>query len=149
MKRIVLLGVLLLAPLATAAPNDPDVRIDPHADAIMRRMSDYLSSLKTVRLHAESASDLVTPAGQKIQFVVAQQMTMKRPNAFRSERQDPNVDATVRYDGKQLSVYGKRTNYYAVAPMPPTLTAALDVARPAMASRRPQPTSSSRTRTAR
>jgi hypothetical protein len=122
-------ALLLLPTMASAAPNDPDVRIDPRADAVMHKMSDYMSSLQTIRLRTESTTDYVTPGGQKIQSVAAQQMTVKRPNGFRSERQDPIVDATVRYDGKELSIYGKRTGYYAVAPMPPTLTAAIDVAR--------------------
>lgn len=132
MRRIAPLAaalLLLLPTLASAAPEDPDVRIDPRADAAMHKMSDYLSALRTVRLQAESTTDFVTAKGQKIQNVATQQMTLKRPNAFRSERQDPMVDATVRYDGKELSIYGKRTGYYATAPMPPTLTAAIDTAR--------------------
>jgi hypothetical protein len=124
------LATALLLPLgALAAPNDPSVQIDPRADAAMHRMSDYLSSLKSFRFHGSSVSDMVTPEGQKIQFVVDQRVAVKRPNHFRSDRQDPLVDATVRYDGRKFSVYGKRTRYYASVPAPARMSEAIDVLR--------------------
>jgi hypothetical protein len=130
MKLGVSLTALLLLPMAArAAPPDHDVRIDPRADAAMHRMSDYLGSLQTLRVHTDSATDSVTPQGMKVQFVAGQNMTLERPNRLRTDRLDPIADATIRYDGKQLSVYGKRTHYYAIAPMPATLDATLDAAR--------------------
>lgn len=130
MKLCISLTALLLLPIAArAAPHDRDVRIDPRADAAMRRMSDYLGSLHSFRVHADSSADSVTPEGLKVQFVAGQNLTLERPNRLRAERLDPIADATIRYDGKELSVYGKRTQYYATVPMPPTLDATLDVAR--------------------
>jgi hypothetical protein len=136
-----LFAVALLAPLAAAAapedrsnepnehaaneraaPNDrrgaPNDRIDPRADAEMRRMSKYLSGLKSFRFHADSMQELVSTEGEKIQFLADQKIAMRRPNHFRSDREDPLVDATLRYDGKRISVYGKRTGYYATAAAP-------------------------------
>jgi hypothetical protein len=123
------LAMFLVPVAAVGAPQDPDVRIDPRADAAMRSMSDYLTSLGSFRFHGSSVTDVVTHDGQKIQVVAAQNVELKRPNRLRTERQDPRMDAVVRYDGRQLSVYGKRTGYYATAPMPPRIDDAVDVAR--------------------
>jgi hypothetical protein len=130
MGRTVLLTVALLSPLAaTAAPTDPDVRIDPRADAALRRMSNYLTSLESFRFRGASVTDLVTPEGQKVQAIADQRVAVKRPNRFRAERQDPAVDAVMRYDGRSFSIYGKRTGYYATAPMPARMSDAIDTLR--------------------
>src|SRR4051812_22550848 len=108
------MSFLLLTPLvASAAPQDPDVRIDPRADEQMHKMSDYLSHLKAFRFHASSSEDRVSTEGQKVQLLADQDVAVKRPNKLRTDRVDPRMDATLRYDGKQLSVFGKRTGYYA------------------------------------
>jgi hypothetical protein len=128
--RIAWLSAALLLPLGTvAAPKDPDVRIDPRADEAMHRMSNYLTELKSFRFRGSTVADMVTNEGEKIQFVIEQKVAIKRPNHFRSERQGPLVDATVRYDGKSLSVYGKRSGYYAIVPAPPRMTEAIDTIR--------------------
>jgi hypothetical protein len=124
-----ILAVALIAPLARAAPNDPDVRIEPRADTELRRMSDYLASLKSARFDATSVTDLVARDGQKIESVAEQKVAVRWPDRLRTDRQDPRMDATVRYDGRQVSVFGKRTGYYALAPAPPNITDTLEVMR--------------------
>jgi hypothetical protein len=130
LARLAAVTAIVLAPfVASAAPTDSDVRIDPRADASLRRMSNYLTSLESFRFHSTSVTDLVTKDGQKVQSVAEQQVAIKRPNFLRSDRQDPVVDATVRYDGRTISIYGKRSGYYAIAPMPPRMSDAVDVLR--------------------
>jgi hypothetical protein len=128
--RTALLTAAVLAPLAAvAAPTDENVRIDPRANAAVRQMSDYLTHLQSFRFRGSSVTDMVTHEGQKVQTVVDERVAIKRPNRFRVERRNPIIDATVRYDGRSLSVYGKRTGYYATAPMPPRLRETIDVLR--------------------
>jgi hypothetical protein len=128
--RIAVMTASLLLPLAAAAaPTDPNVRIDPRADSAVRHMSDYLSGLQSFRFRGASVTDMVTPEGQKVETVADQRVAIKRPNRFRTDRQDPLVDATVRYDGRMISIYGKRTGYYATAPMPPNMSDAVDTLR--------------------
>lgn len=129
-RQIATVVAIALLPMgAVAAPTDAGVRIDPRADAAVRRMSDYLSGLHSFRFRATSITDLVTPEGQKVQSVAEQHVAIKRPNQFRTERRDPKADVIVRDDGKTLSVYGKRTGYYATAPVPSRLGDAIDVVR--------------------
>jgi len=129
MKRLALWTALLLLPLAAAAaPNDPEVRIDPRANDAVHRMSNYLSGLKSFRFHGSTVTDLVTKEGQKIQFVVDEKVAIKRPNRFRGERSGLG-DATVRYEGKSLSVYRKGSGYYAMVRAPARLGETMDLMR--------------------
>jgi hypothetical protein len=128
-RSTVFASLLLLGASVWAAPNDPKVRIDPRADAQVRKMSDYLTKLRSFRVRALSSEDLVTKEGQKIQFLADQQVELKRPNRLRVDRHDPKVDTTVRLDGGRLSVFGQRTGYYATVETPPELSKAVDVVR--------------------
>src|SRR5437764_1151406 len=98
-RSTVFASLLLLGASVWAAPNDPQVRIDPRADAQVRKMSDYLTKLRSFRVRALSSEDLVSKEGQKIQFLADQQVELKRPNRLRVDRHDPKVDTTVRLDG--------------------------------------------------
>jgi hypothetical protein len=130
MKRWAISIVALLIPAAAwARPADKEVRIDPHADRELRRMSDYVSGLKSFRVHAMSSEDLVSSEGQKIQRLAEQEIQLKRPNKLRTDRRDPRMDAVFRYDGHQLSVYGKRTGYFATASAPSDLDDFIENAR--------------------
>ena len=130
MRRLsCLVALLTWTPGARAAPNDPGVRIDPRADAQLRRMSDYLTSLRSFRVRALSSEDLVSTEGQKVQFLADQDIALERPNRLRVDRHDPRSDTVVRYDGRQLTIAGKRTGYYAKVQTPPDLTQAIDFVR--------------------
>jgi hypothetical protein len=127
MRRLLLL--LALVPGAALAAEAPAPAIDPAAAQHLRRMSDYLSSLQTFRVDSQVVEERVTTDGQKLQFVADSHVTLRRPNRLRTDRVGPATDVIIRYDGKTFSVAGKRTGYYAIAPAPPTLEAAIDVAR--------------------
>jgi hypothetical protein len=130
MKRWAISIVALVIPaVAGARPADKDVRIDPRAELQLRRMSDYLSGLKSFRVHAASSEDLVSSEGQKIQRLAEQDVQLKRPNKLRTDRRDPRMDAVFRYDGQSFSVYGKRTGYYATSSAPPELDDFIEHAR--------------------
>jgi hypothetical protein len=130
MNRCTWLGAaifIVLVPFgARAAPADPDVRIDARADEQVRRMSEYLSRLRSFRLHTRASEDHVATDGQKIQFLIEQDVQVKRPNQLRADRRDPNVDAVLRVDNGKASVFGKRTGYYAIADTKPNLNDAID-----------------------
>jgi hypothetical protein len=118
-------------PSGPAKPTEPTTgpAIDPTADAQLRRMSDYLASLRSLELDAAAVDQKVTTDGQKIQFMIDQHVSLRRPDKMRVERRGPLADATFRYDGRRFTVYGKRSGYYAMAPAPPQLDKAIDAAR--------------------
>ncbi len=103
--------------------------IDARADAALRRMSDYIGALGSIRIETETVDEKVTIDGQKVQELQESQIAIKRPNQMRVDRVSPNGHAVLRYDGSQLSVYNVDKNIYATMPAPNSLDAAIDVAR--------------------
>jgi hypothetical protein len=121
------------APPESAAKNTPAANpraIEPKADAALRRMSDYLASLKTFRVETVTVDEThVDKSGQKIQVLADSTFTLRRPGEMRIDRVGPNGHVVFVDDGKQLSVYNKDKNIYATAPAPAKLDEAADVAR--------------------
>jgi len=54
---------------------------------------------------------------------------VRRPDKLRSDRVGPKTATEFRYDGKEFSVFGKNSGYYATAPAPGQLDQAIDAAR--------------------
>jgi hypothetical protein len=103
--------------------------IDPKADAALRRMSDYLSGLESVRVEAKSVDEKFTTDGHKVQEVQTSRLALERPAQLRVDRVGPAGHTVFRYDGTRFSIFNKERNVYATAPAPPQLDAAIDSAR--------------------
>jgi hypothetical protein len=102
---------------------------DPKADRLTKRMSDYLASLETFRFVADHITEVVLDTGQKIQLGALSDVKVKRPNMLKSRRLGQLVaDATLFYDGKNITIFGGENKYYATAPAPATLDEAVDFA---------------------
>src|SRR5580704_766049 len=114
---------------ANGSGTDREGVIDPKADAVLHRMSDYLVSLKSFRVDATSVDEKLTTDGQKIQEIKESKIAVKRPGDLRVDRTGPKGHAVFRDDGKQFSLYVPDRNVYAVAPAPAELDAAIDEAR--------------------
>jgi hypothetical protein len=112
-----------------AQSQDRSSRVDRRADRLLRRMSDYLAGLRSFEFTADHTTEVVTKDGQKLQFVATSDVAVQRPNRFRSHRRGEVADASLYYDGDSLTIHGKRLNFYAQAPAPPTLDRAIDFAR--------------------
>ncbi len=56
------------------------------ADTIVRAMSDYVGSLKTICLAYDAGIEFVTDGQQKIQFISSGQIMIDRPDTFRVSR---------------------------------------------------------------
>ncbi len=124
--RVLLVLLSLIPALAFAAPRDEGPRIDPEATRQLKQMSDYLSSLRSFRVDTQAVDEAVTKQGQKLQFVADSRISVERPNRLRADRVGPMTHIVFRYDGQHYTVFGKRTGYYAIAPAPATLDAAID-----------------------
>jgi len=124
--------------LAASAPQHPLMAqanpatqgaIDPKADALLRKMSADLAGMKSFRFDAEHVMEVVTKQGEKIHSVAESTVWVQRPNKLRTDRMGPLGGATFYYDGKTVSIYGKRDNLYATAKAPDNLDATIDFAR--------------------
>jgi len=112
-------GGLLLA-LPNAAVPQPDARpepaLDPAALATLKRMSDYLTSLASMRFQSEVEYDAVQADGQRIEFGSTRQVTVHRPNRMRVDATDRNgARRSLFYDGRQVVLLDQAHDVYATA----------------------------------
>jgi hypothetical protein len=121
--------LLLLAAASPIASRAQSSDVDPDAIALLRRTTDYLTSLKQFRMEMDTTIEAVLSTGQKLQFGHRVAATVQRPNKLRAERVGELISQVFYYDGKSLSVNLPDERYYATVPAPPTIEAMLDFAR--------------------
>jgi hypothetical protein len=106
--------------------------IEPKADQLLRKMSDYLGGLKQFSVQTENTLEVVLRSGEKIQFDNPAEALIQRPNKLRADRKGDVVDQEFYYDGKTLTLYQKDHNYYATVEAPSTVDETIDFAREAL-----------------
>jgi hypothetical protein len=131
---IMIASVLAIASNAAAEdkparPGTEERKIDPKADRLLRKMSSDLADVKNATFDTENVTEVVTKDGQKLQVLASSSVALERPGKLRSDRKGPRGDVTFLYDGKNITVYGKRDNLYATAKAPEQLDQAIDFAR--------------------
>jgi hypothetical protein len=106
MLASVLVAALTAAPARTQAQGSD-------AKSILKAMSDYVSSQKTIELAFDSDIEVITPQLEKIQFTNSGEALLSRPDKLRAHRVGGYADVALFFDGKTVSVYGKHINAYA------------------------------------
>lgn len=96
------------------------------AGQILKSMSDYLASQKTLSASFDSDIEIITPALQKVQFASSGQIKMSRPDKLRIRRTGGYADVELVYDGKTLSIYGNNAKAYVQADVPGTVDQMMD-----------------------
>jgi len=111
-------------PTPSAAPAGADDSasqpiVEPAAIAQLKRMSDFLTSLKTFDLVSNSTLELVTVHDQKLQIDGVVHYKVAKPGIWI----DFDTDLKHRqyfYNGKQFTIYAPKLGFYANMPAPPT-----------------------------
>lgn len=103
--------------------------IDPAAEKLLRRMSDYVKGLQKFTVRTENTIEAVLTSGQKLQFASPAMASVWRPNRLRADRKGDILSQEFFYDGKNLTLYNPKENLYATTAAPPTIDAMLDFAR--------------------
>jgi hypothetical protein len=109
------------------APGTPE--IDPRARAVLRQMSDYLASLRSFAVSADSVTEIVSNDGHKLQVLASSTVYVERPNRLRSQRRGPAADLTFYYDGNTVTLYDRSRNLYATTAAPHDIDDMIDFAR--------------------
>jgi hypothetical protein len=125
---VVVLAVLSLSVQLKLGHAQP-TGIEPQAEKLLRRMSDYLASRQQFTLKAESSLEAVLTSGQKLQYDSPATLMVSRPNKLRAHRKGDIANQEFFYDGKTLTLYNPRENLYATTAAPATLDETLDFAR--------------------
>jgi hypothetical protein len=111
-------AIVLLAATSSARADDPG--------KILKSMTDYLGSQKTLSASFDSDIEIITPELQKIQFASSGQMKLSRPDKLRVRRTGGYADVDLVYDGKTISIYGNNAKSYVQADAPGTVNQMID-----------------------
>lgn len=87
-------------------------KMNPDADEILHAMSNYLDGIRSFTFDADISDEIITDAGQKLQFNSVSSAAFDRKVGFKLTRKGRFADATLSYDGSQLTLYGANLNAY-------------------------------------
>lgn len=87
-------------------------RAEEDASKILKAMTDYLASQKSISAAVDTDIEIITPELQKIQFASSSQLVLSRPDKLRVSRVGGYAVVDLVFDGKVLSILGKNLNTY-------------------------------------
>lgn len=93
--------------------------VDLAAPKILKQMTEYLGGLKQFSVHTQNTlEDMV--AGHRIDFELASDVVISRPNKLRAERKGDEIHQVFYYNGKTLTLHDPSQNVYATEAAPGT-----------------------------
>lgn len=105
-----LLTVCGVAPAPKAWAAGP--AIDADAQRVLAATSSYIGGLKNFSVDYSSVDEVVTPEGQKLQFLHSGEIIVQRPDKLYAIRRGAAGTAEVFLDGKALTLFSKGANAY-------------------------------------
>ncbi|MCB2147088.1 MAG: DUF2092 domain-containing protein [Deltaproteobacteria bacterium] len=111
-----MLPLILVSTLAVASAGAQPQGSD--AKSILKKMSAYVSSQKTIALTFDSDIEIITPQLEKIQFTNSGEAILSRPDKLSAHRVGGYADVALTFDGRTASVFGKHINSYAQFEVP-------------------------------
>lgn len=84
-----------------------DEKRDPAAEALVKKMSDYMGGLKSFSADAAVVDEMIMGDGLKLTALRSGSFKLRRPDHFYMSRKGMVRDQEVFYDGKHLKVYAK------------------------------------------
>ncbi len=131
-RRFTVVGTLValtftaVAGFAQGAPATGQPQIDAKAVELLKKTTDYLAGAKAFSLKASFTDEVVLLNGQKIGDESWSQVSLQRPDHFRTARHGVQENLDFYYDGKTMSMYQKGPNFYATVAAPPSLDGMMD-----------------------
>jgi len=124
-----LLLLAMLAAVAAPAAQAQGTGVDPEAERLLRRMTDYMAGLKTFSVDTRDTLEAVLSSGEKIQFVMGASAIVSRPNKLRADRQGGVLSQAFYYDGRTLTLFNPSDNLYATVAVPDNIEGMMNFAR--------------------
>lgn len=109
----------------------PSVHAEKSEDAVklLKAMSDYVASQKSLSVTFDSDIEVITNELQKLQFTSSGQVQLTRPDKIRATRTGGYADVEVVYDGKTLTINNKNKSVFAQFDAPGSVDELIDVLR--------------------
>lgn len=108
---------------------EDSVKVSKEADRALKKMCEFLGSLEQFGFHAENSIEVVLDTGMKLQEHRSVDVSVRRPDKIRADAEGDREDLQFYYNGNTVTLYDKNTNFYASAPAPPEIDAAMDFAK--------------------
>ena len=108
LRRAAMVGVIALGLCLAGANAGAAGGVDPEADRILKSMASYLGKLPALSVQGDVDDEVIDLAGQKLQFSSSANVVVERPGRFYAQRQGPLADVEAIFDGKTLTLHGKR-----------------------------------------
>ena len=96
------------------------------AKALLKGMSDFLSSQQAMALDFDATYEVVTDDGQKLGLASSGSVTLNRPNLIRARRHGGFVDVETVFDGTTLTLLGRNANVYIQLELPGSIDHLID-----------------------
>jgi hypothetical protein len=91
------------------------------ASRILKAMSDFVASQRTISITFDADIEVITPAIQKIQFTNSGTVLLSRPDKLRATRTGGYADVELAFDGKTVSIFSKDNNAFTQIDAPGTV----------------------------
>jgi hypothetical protein len=121
----VVVGMCLLVPGQGARAQNA---VDPDAQSVLAAMSEYLGNLRSFSVDYAAVDEIVTPEGQKLQFLHSGEIMVQRPDRLYAIRRGAAGAAEVSLDGGGLTLFAAKANAY-LQLAAPSIDAAIDEVR--------------------
>jgi len=99
------------------------------ATSLLKAMSDYVGSQKTIELSFDSDIEVITPQLEKLQFTNSGDVLLTRPDKLRAHRVGGYADVALVFDGKTVSIYSQGANGYTRFEAPGTVDQLIEALR--------------------
>src|SRR5262252_1261805 len=120
-RLVMLMAMACWAQAAGAQMQSTQRQVNPEADRLLRRMSDFLGQQKSFTVKVHGTTEAILKSGQKVQIHSAGTVSVKRPDKLRIEKSGDDGNALIVCDGKTFTFYSKKQNGYVTTPAAPNL----------------------------
>lgn len=118
-------GLSLALLLGMAASSDVGAG-EVEAKSLLKAMSDYMASQKSISFDYDADYEIVTKDGQKIALASSGTVAVARPDKIRTTRVGGFASIESVFDGQTLSILGKNAKVYTQVDMPGTIDHLVD-----------------------
>lgn len=98
----------------------------PEAKKLLKGMSDFLATQKSIAFSYDANLQVVTNTKQKLGLASSGSVTLSRPDKVHTERAGGFVDVETLFDGKTLTLLGKNVNKYTQVEIPGSVDHLID-----------------------
>lgn len=115
MTRALLASAMCISALTIARAGEAD------AKKLLKAMSDYMASEKSISFNYDAGLEVVTKDDQKLALLSSGSVVLNRPDKIRFTRAGGFADIELMSDGKTVTLLGKNANIYVQTDAPATV----------------------------